>query len=338
VIDALMTATEAHYPLVQRYYQLKAKLLGHELAAHDLMAPLGTQAGGSVPFETAKDLVVSTLNSFTPRFGELAKRFFNEGYIDPFPTAGKPMGAFCFGMGPSVHPYIFMNYGGSLHDITTLAHELGHGLHYVMAAQRQTLLNTYTVSPLLETVSIFSETHMYNILLAREVDPRERIQLLASQLEGAIASISRQVMYTRWELRTYERRKQGTIPVEELCAMWLEELRNVYGDSVRFGELDRWGWLTNSFFFTQRFICYSYAFGQLLVYALYQQYRDQGRAFVDKYLAMLELGGSVSPREMLGGMGLDIADPNFWEDGFVIVEDLLDKLAAAVASLQKTTA
>ncbi|MDB5097601.1 MAG: oligoendopeptidase pepF/M3 family [Cyanobacteria bacterium RYN_339] len=339
VIDALLTATEAHYPLVQRYYTLKAKLLGYtDLASHDLMAPLGAQAGGAVPFDTAKDLVISTLNSFTPRFGELAKRFFSEQYIDPFPTAGKPMGAFCFGLGPSVHPFIFMNYGGSLHDITTLAHELGHGLHYVMAAQRQTLLNTYTVAPLLETVSIFSETHMYNILLARETDARERIQLLASQLEGAIASISRQVMYTRWELRAYDRRKQGIIPVEELCTMWLEELRNVYGDTVRFSELDQWGWLTNPFFITQRFVCYSYAFGQLLVYALYQQYREDGRAFVEKYLAMLELGGSVSPHTLLAGMGLDIADPDFWEQGFVIVEDLLDKLAAAVAAVQKTTA
>jgi oligoendopeptidase F len=339
VIDALLTATEAHYPLVQRYYKLKAQLRGYtDLAAHDLMAPLGTQTNGSVPFDTAKDLVLSTLNSFTPRFGELARRFFNEGYIDPFPSAGKPMGAFCFGLGPSVHPFIFMNYGGSLHDITTLAHELGHGLHYVMAAQRQTLLNTYTVSPLLETVSIFSETHMYNILLAREVDARERIQLLASQLEGAIASISRQVMYTRWELRCYERRKAGIIPVEDLCAMWLEELRNVYGETVRFEELDQWGWLQNPFFITQRFICYSYAFGQLLVYALYQQYREDGRAFVEKYMAMLELGGSVSPREMLAGMGLDIADPDFWEQGFEIVEDLLNKFASAVATVQKTTA
>ena len=241
------------------------------------------------------------------------------------------MGAFCFGMGPTIHPYIFVNYGGSMHDLTTLAHEMGHGLHYVMAAQKQSLLNTYTVPPLMETVSIFSETHMFNILLARETDPRERVQLLASQLEGAIASISRQVMYTRWELRAYERRKQGTIPVEELCDMWVEELAKVYGDSVIFGELDRWSWLTNPFFVTQRFICYSYAFGQLLVYALYQQYRENGKAFVEKYLAMLELGGSVTPTEMLARMDLDIADPGFWQQGFRIMEDLLTKFDAAIS-------
>lgn len=332
VVDALISATKAHHGLAQRYYKAKARVLGiDDFAIYDIFAPYpATKA--EVPFETGRDMVLDALDDFHPPFGQIARKFFDERYIDPYPRPGKPMGAFCFGLGPTVHPYIFMNYGSTLSDVITLAHELGHGIHYVKAAAGQSLVNTYTVPPMLETVSIFSEMIMFQRLLDGASDPTVRVQLLASQLEGFIFNVHRQVTMTIWELEAYGARQQSEVTSEQFAQLWLEASLAFYGDAVRLTDEDAWGWATNPFFISQRFINYSYAFGQLLVYSLFQQYRDQGPDFIARYEQMLEVGGGASPRELLQRLGVDIAEPDFWARAFTLFEDLLVQFEEAAAA------
>lgn len=334
VVSALMDTTEAHYGLAQRYYRLKAEVLGlKDFALFDTQAPL--DAGGrELSFVTARDLVCANLEAFSPRFGRQARAFFDERRIDPYPAAGKPPGAFAFGMGPATPPYIFLNYQGGLTDVVAMAHELGHGIHYTMAAERQSHLNAYTSPPMLETVSIFSESLMFDRLVAQEEDPRVRAQLLATQIEGAISSIMRQVMYTRWELAAYADREAGPLSPTRFGDLWMAENRRLYGDAVIVPELERWGWLLNPFFITQRFVNYSYAFGQLLVYGLLERHRAEGQAFVAKYQEFLGLGGSASPVELLAVLGVDVRDPGFWADGFRTLTRLIDRFEAEVQSIQ----
>ena len=334
VVDALLATTAEHHGLAQRYYRAKAQVLGlDDFAIHDIFAPYPA-ARTEVPFEQARDMVLDALHAFHPGFGRIAASFFEGRYIDVLPRAGKPQGAFCFGLGPTVHPFIFMNYGGAMADVITLAHELGHGIHYVKAAERQSVVNTYTVPPMLETVSIFSEMVMFQRLLEQERDPGVRLQLLASQLEGFVFNVHRQATMTAWELRAYEARREGEVTAERFGELWLEVNRAFYGDAVALSEDDAWGWAMNPFFVSQRFINYAYTFGQLLVYALYQQYREQGPAFMARYEAMLELGGGASPRELLDHLGVDISDPGFWRQAFRLFEDLLAQFEADVAALE----
>ncbi len=331
VVDALLATTAEHHGLAQRYYRAKAKVLGlDDFAVYDVFAPYPATRT-EVPFAQARDMVLDALTAFHPGFGAIASEFFDGHFIDVLPRAGKPQGAFCFGLGPTVHPFIFMNYGGALSDVITLAHELGHGIHYVKAAQRQSVVNTYTVPPMLETVSIFSEMVMFQRLLDNERDPAIRLQLLASQLEGFIFNVHRQATMTAWELRAYEARRAGEVTAEMFGEIWLEVNRAFYGDAVALTPQDAWGWAMNPFFVSQRFINYAYTFGQLLVYSLFQQYREQGEEFMVRYEKMLELGGAASPRELLGELGVDITDPDFWRRAFRLFEDLLVQFEADVA-------
>ena len=332
VVDALLATTAEHHGLAQRYYRAKAQVLGlDDFAVYDIFAPYPA-VRTEVPFDQARDMVLDALSAFHPGFGQIAGSFFEGRFIDVLPRPGKPQGAFCFGLGPTVHPFIFMNYGGALSDVITLAHELGHGIHYVKAAERQSVLNTYTVPPMLETVSIFSEMLMFQRLLANERDPAVRLQLLASQLEGFIFNVHRQATMTAWELRAYEARRAGEVTAERLGEIWLEVNREFYGDAVALTPQDAWGWSMNPFFVSQRFINYAYTFGQLLVYSLYQQYSEQGPAFMVRYEAMLELGGTASPRELLACLGVDITDQDFWRRAFRLFEDLLVRFEADVAA------
>lgn len=332
VVDALLDTTAEHHGLAQRYYKAKARVLElDDFSIYDIFAPYPATRT-EVPFDRARDMVLDALTAFHPGFGGIAETFFEGRFIDVLPRAGKPQGAFCFGMGPTVHPFIFMNYGGALSDVITLAHELGHGIHYVKAAERQSVVNTYTVPPMLETVSIFSEMVMFQRLLDNERDPAIRLQLLASQLEGFIFNVHRQATMTAWELKAYEARREGEVTPERFGEIWLEVNRAFYGDAVALTEQDAWGWAMNPFFVTQRFINYAYTFGQLLVYSLYQQFREQGEDFMARYEAMLELGGAASPRELLGTLGVDITDPDFWRRAFRLFEDLLVQFEADVAA------
>ncbi|MEB3284570.1 MAG: M3 family oligoendopeptidase [Candidatus Sericytochromatia bacterium] len=330
VVDALMSTTEAYYGLAQRYYRTKARVLGiSDFASHDVLAPYAT-APTRITYAEGQRMVVEAFESFSPRYAELARGFF-EGYIDVPPARGKQGGAFCSGMSPGLHPYILLNYTDTLQDVLTLAHELGHGIHFLLAGEAQNLLNYYPITPLAETASTFAEIVTVNRLLSQENDPVLRRQLLATRIEDAISTVMRQVMYTRWEQRAHAARKAGIVSAEQYSSMWMELNREIYGDAVRVSDDDRWGWITIPHLVKYRFYCYSYAFGQLLVYALYQQYQEEGSAFIPKLDTLLAAGGSAPAPALLNQVGIDIADPGFWRKGFLLVESMLSAFEAAVA-------
>jgi oligoendopeptidase F len=331
VVEALMSATEANYRLAQRYYRTKARVLGiPDFATHDLLAPYATDVK-QVPFEEGKRIVLESFASFSPKFEQEAKGFFDGRYIDVPPAPGKQGGAFCSGMRPGLHPYVLLNYTNNLQDVLTLAHELGHGIHFILAGERQSLFNYYPITPLAETASTFAEMVTVNRLLQLETDPLVRRQLLATRIEDAIATIMRQVMYTRWEQQAHARRKEGAVPADVYCRMWADLNEQVYGRVVKTSEWDQWGWISIPHLVKYRFYCYSYAFGQLLVYALYQQYREEGEAFVPKLVDLLAAGGEAPAHELLARIGVDIRDPAFWRKGFRLLEGMLEEFEAAVA-------
>jgi oligoendopeptidase F len=332
VIDALMTAVEDAYPLAQRYYRTKAKVLGiADFATYDTLAPYAEKEK-EVAYAEGKQIVLDSFQSFSGRFADAARGFFDNRYIDVPPAPGKQGGAFCSGMRPGLHPYVLLNYAGKLDDVMTIAHELGHGIHFLLAGEAQNLYNYYPITPLAETASTFAEMITVNRLLSLESDPDVRRQLLASRIEDAVATIMRQVMYTRWEQRAHARRAEGEVPAEEFSKLWAEENKRLYGDAVRTTEWDPWGWISIPHLVKYRFYCYSYAFGQLLVYALIQQYQEEGEAFVPKFLEVLAAGGSAPAGQILAKVGMDIKDPAFWRKGLTLLEGMLQEYEAAVAT------
>jgi oligoendopeptidase F len=324
VVESLMATTERNYPLAQEYYRLKARALRlPDFSSHDLLAPL---PGGErkVPFDEGRGIVLDAFRSFSPTFAEIAERHFARRWIDVLPRPGKRGGAFCSAAIPALHPYVLTNYNDRLDDVSTVAHELGHAIHFTLAG-RQTLLNYGPTTPMAETASVFGEIVLARRLLDAERDPAVRRSLLAMRIEDILATVFRQVMYTRWEQSAHARRAEGVATVEEYGALWREHLERLYGDAVRLGELDRWGWIGIPHFIHSRFYCYSYAFGQLLVLALYRRYSEEGDRFVPRYLDLLAGGGSGTPEELLGRVGIDVHRPEFWQQGFATLGELVEE-------------
>lgn len=329
-LDALMTAVEEHYPVAQEYFRLKARALGlPTLATHDLLAPY-PDAERVVPWESARGEVLRAFAALDPQVAALAEAFFEEGRIDAEPRAGKRDGAFCAGMIPGVAPYVLVNYTGQLRDVMTVAHELGHGVHFALAGGRQSLLNYWPTTPMAETASVFGEMVLSKNLLARETDRAVRRQLLATKIEEALGTIHRQVAFTRYEMNAHERRAAGVVPVGDLCALWSREHDRLYGDAVERMALDRWGWAGIPHLIHYRFYCYSYAFGQLLVFALYRQWERDGKDFVPRYLELLAGGGADSPQALLARTGIDVTDPEFWRRGLEVVTAMVEGFRAEV--------
>jgi len=323
VVEALMSATERRYALAQRYLRLKAKVLGlSDFSSHDLLAPLG-KVEKKVPFAEGRALVLDSFGAFEPRFAQIAGEFFEKRWIDALPRPGKRDGAFCSGMLPALHPYVLLNYNDRLEDVSTLAHELGHGIHFYLS-RRNGPLNFWATTPMAETASVFAELVLMRRLFDAEQDREVRRSMLALRIEDILATVFSQVSYTRWEQKAHARRAQGVAPAEEYSTLWMDERRRLYGDAVRFLPQDRWGWISIPHFIHHRFYCYSYAFGQLLVLALYRKYQDEGPAFVPRYVELLSSGCSATPQKLLSAIGVDVADPAFWDRGFVTLEALLD--------------
>ena len=322
VVESLMATTEKNYGLAQRYYRLKARALGvGDFATHDLLAPL---PGGDrkVPWSEGKALVLDGFRAFSPEFAEIAERHFARGWIDSLPRPGKRGGAFCAAAMPSLHPYVLTNYNDRIEDVSTVAHELGHAIHFTLA-QKQSLLNYGPTTPMAETASVFGEIVLARQLLAKETDPTTRRSLLAMRIEDILATVFRQVMYTRWEQAAHARRAEGVATADEYGALWKGQLGRLYGDAVALSGLDHWGWIGIPHFIHSRFYCYSYAFGQLLVLALYRLYTEEGERFVPRYLSLLAGGGSGTPEELLARVGLDVHAEGFWQNGFDTLSDLI---------------
>ncbi|AEV16684.1 Oligoendopeptidase F [Thermus sp. CCB_US3_UF1] len=323
-IEALLEATREHYPLVEAYYRWKARRLGlPQVPSQDLLAPLRREKP-KVPFEEARELVLTAFRRFSPRVEAIAREFFGRRWLDVYPRPGKRGGAFCSGGLPSTHPYILLNHTDDLDAAHTLAHELGHGVHFYLA-RKQRLLNFGASTPLAETASVFAEILLDDLLMER-LSGEEKALLLAERVEDAINTLFRQVMYTFFERRSLEARREAALSPEAFHGLWQEEQAALYGDAVAWTELDQAAWAGIPHFVHYRFYTYSYALGYLVVLALYGRYREEGEAFVPKYLEVLEAGESSSPKEILARAGVELGSEAFFRYGFGVIRSWLEAL------------
>jgi oligoendopeptidase F len=331
-VDTMMQVVERNYPTAHRYFTLKSKLLGlPKLELFDQYAPL-PDVKEKVGYDKAKTLILTALQRFSPDFSQMAQRFFDGNWIDADPRPGKRGGAFCAGVTPSTNPYILMSYNDDMRDVMTLAHELGHGMHDLLAS-KQTLLNYHPSLPVAETASVFAEMLVFDHLLNTMDDDRKRLALICGKLEDSFATVFRQTVLTRFEQLAYEARGKGRLSGKKIGELWLQANAPYYGDAVNMTDGYTWGWSYIPHFINVPFYCYAYSFGELLVLALYGMYRREGaETFVPKYRALLTSGGSQSPAEQMLGVGIDIRDAAFWQVGFDELSRLVDeaeRLAAA---------
>jgi oligoendopeptidase F len=329
-VQALIEAVRARYELPRRWYRLKAKLLGVErLADYDRMAAV-TEDEVTYSFAHAREIVLDCYSSFSPRLGEMAKGFFDGRYIDAPVRPAKRGGAFCASAVPSVHPYVMLNYTSRRRDVLTLAHELGHGVHFALAAE-QGVFHQGTPLTLAETASVFGETIVFGRLLEEDSSPSSRLALLAENIEGALATVFRQVAMNRFEHLVHTaRREQGELSVERFAELWVESQSEMFGDSVEISEGYRSWWSYIPHFIGSPGYVYAYAYGQLLALSVYQRYEQRGDELVPRYLELLAAGGSRSPEELGRIVDIDLADPGFWDAGLDLVERQL--LAAEEAA------
>jgi oligoendopeptidase F len=328
-VDALVEAVRARYDLPQRWYRLKARVLGVDrLADHDRMASLADD-DGHVEWEEARSIVLDSYASFSPELADVARRFFDEGWIDAPPRPGKRAGAFCSYTVPSVHPYVFLNYTATRNDVLTLAHELGHGLHAYLARE-QGPFHQSTPLTLAETASVFGETVTFGRILETCETPQARLALLAENIEGGIATVFRQTAMNRFEHAAHTaRRTEGELSVERFGALWAETQAEMLGDTVEISEGYRTWWSYVPHFIAVPGYVYAYAYGQLLALSVYKRYTEQGGDFVPRYLHLLSAGGSMAPEDLGRIVGCDLADPGFWDGGLAIIEEQIDAAETA---------
>jgi oligoendopeptidase F len=335
-VQALIEAVRGRYELARRWYRLKARLLGVErLADYDRMAAV-TQDEVTFTYAEARELVVDCYRAFSPELGELAGRFFAESWIDAPVRPAKRGGAFCASSVPAGHPYVLLNYTARRRDVLTLAHELGHGVHFALAA-RQGVFHQGTPLTLAETASVFGETIVFGRLLAEDSTPASRLALLAENLEDTIATVFRQVAMNRFEeLAHTARREQGELSVQRIGDLWAESQAELLGDSVEITEGYRSWWSYVPHFINTPGYVYAYAYGQLLALAVYERYEQRGTEFVPRYLELLAAGGSRSPEELGQIVDVDLADPGFWEAGLDLVERQLEEAEAAARVVESS--
>jgi len=325
-VEALMTATERHYHLARRYFRLKAELLGLDrLKQTDIYAPLAKEER-EIPFDRARRMTLDAFRGFSPTFANLATEFFEKEWIDGVARPGKAAGASCMSYAPSTNPFILATYTGTMRDLATLAHELGHGIHDRLAS-RQRYLNFDPPLTLAETASVFAEMILTRHMLgsaAMTVDQRRG--MLSMTIDEIMATVFRQNVLTRFELSAHEARRDGPLSSDQLGDLWWRANAQLYGDTVEMIPAYHWGWSYIPHFVHSRFYCYAYVFGELVALTLYRRYLEEGPDFLPQYVALLEAGGSQSPADLLGPMGLDISDPSVWNRGFLAIEELISEL------------
>jgi oligoendopeptidase F len=328
-VEALIAAVRARYELPRRWYRLKARLLGiDQLADYDRMAAV-TQEDEQVEWTRARETVLESYSAFSGELGALAQRFFDESWIDAPVRPNKRGGAFCAYTVPSAHPYVLLNYTATRRDVLTLAHELGHGVHAALGA-RQGLFHMATPLTMAETASVFGETLVFGRLLEQAATPESRLSLLAESIEGSIATVFRQVAMNRFEhLAHTERREHGELAVDRIGELWADSQHELLGDAVEITDGYRSWWSYVPHFIGSPGYVYAYAYGQLLALAVYGRYEEEGESFVPAYLDLLAAGGSRSPEDLGKIVGVDLADPGFWDRGLDIVERQLDDAEAA---------
>ena len=335
VVDAMTKAVADAYPAVShRYYCLKAKWLGlDKLEIWDRNAPLPDSDERRIPWKTAKSIVLDSFDSFSPRMAGTASDFFENGWIDAGVKDGKSPGGFCHPTAAAVHPYILVNYQGQPRDVMVLAHELGHGVHQVLSAEQGEWLSQ-TPLTLAETASVFGEMLTFRSLLEQVKTPIERRSLLAGKVEDMINTVVRQVAFHIFESRLHERRRKGELTKDEINSIWIETQRECLGSAFNFMDGYEVFWAYIPHFVFAPFYVYSYAFGSGLAQALFARSQCSPEGFADRYLELLNAGGSRPYREMLNPFGIDVADPKFWDAGLTTVSDLIDELEELEGSLE----
>lgn len=329
VVDALAAAVREAYPrLSHRYYAMKAKWLGMDQMNYwDRNAPLKETPDRLIPWTEAKETVLSAYGNFAPEMAEIASRFFDGGWIDAPARPGKAPGAFAHPTVPSAHPYVLLNYLGKPRDVMTLAHELGHGVHQVLAGAQGALM-CQTPLTLAETASVFGEMLTFRALLDRTSDKRERKAMLAQKVEDMINTVVRQIAFYEFERKVHTARKEGELTAEKIGELWLSVQSESLGPAIRISEGYESWWAYIPHFIHSPFYVYAYAFGDCLVNSLYAVYRQAEQGFQQKYFELLKAGGTKHHSELLAPFGLDATDPSFWAKGLSMIEGLIDELEA----------
>ncbi len=318
-VEAVVSVSESGYPLVERYYSVKRKLLGLDrLYQYDRYAPLLAEEQ-TIPFVEARDLILDAFAGFHPEYRAAAAAFFENAWIDGPPAPGKQGGAFCAYVTPDHHPYIFLNYMGRPGDVRTLAHELGHGIHSYLS-RGQSYVNFHGTLPMAEVASTFAEQLVFDRML-EGATPEVRRAAYAEQIEQSFATIFRQTMLYRFEQSVHQERKSGEVPQARINALWQEGSNRMFGGSVHFEEGHGNWWMYISHFIGTPFYVYAYTFGEMLALALYRKYREEGNHFAPRYLTMLRAGGSLSPAELVAPLGIDLTNRSFWQGALKIVEE-----------------
>ncbi len=327
VVDALIAAVRAAYPrLSHRYYRLKARWFGVDrLPFWDRNAPLPGDDDRVVPWQEAEATVLAAYHAFSPAMAEIGRRFFTRPWIDAPVRTGKASGAFAHPTVPGAHPYLLLNYQGRLRDVMTLAHELGHGVHQVLAAPRGYLMAD-TPLTLAETASVFGEMLTFRALLARETDPGRRKIMLAQKVEDMLNTVVRQIAFVTFEMRLHEARREAELTPDQIAELWLEVQRESLGPALQLDGVYRHYWSYIPHFIHTPFYVYAYAFGDCLVNSLYAVYEDAHEGFAERYLDLLKAGGTLRHRELLAPFGLDASDPAFWSKGLGVVAAFIDEL------------
>ncbi len=324
VVDTLLEVCASNVDVFQRYFRLKARWLKMDrLRRYDIYAPVA-KAEKQYPFDQAALTVFDAFREFDPQIAELARRVFEDQHLDSEVRKGKRSGAFCWGAVPELTPWVLLNYQGRADDMATMAHELGHAIHSMLASHHS-VLTWHSNLPLAETASTFGEMLLIDRLLKTESDPAVRRDLLFRQIDDAYATIQRQIFFALFERDAHEMVHQGA-SVDELAKAYLQNLHTQFGDAVEVSDEFRWEWVSIPHIFDVPFYVYAYAFGQLLVFSLYQQYKAEGDSFKPRYLNILSTGGSKAPIKVLSEAGVDVSQSSFWQGGYDFIRQQLDVL------------
>lgn len=328
VVDALTQAVRDSYgDLSHRYYALKARWMGQDyLDFYDRLAPLPDEDDRRIPWKEAQATVLDAYGAFSPELADIGSRFFKNAWIDAPPRPGKSSGAFAHPVVPSAHPYLLLNYQGRPRDVMTLAHELGHGVHQVLAGQTQGHFLASTPLTLAETASVFGEMLTFQALLKRTTEPHKRRAMLAAKLEDMLNTVVRQISFYEFERRVHDARRKGELSAEDICEHWMAVSRESLGPAVKLDEPYKIYWSYISHFIGSPFYVYAYAFGDCLVNSLYSLYEEAEDGFAQKYLDLLRAGGSLRHKELLAPFGLDASDPAFWQRGLGVLRRFLKEL------------
>jgi len=324
-VETLLSVCKENVHLFHDYFMEKAKLIGvKKLRRYDLYAPISSKNAPKITFKNAAKLVLNTFHRFHPKFGTYTERLFKENHIDSEIRNGKTGGAFCYTVSPQRTPYVLLNFDGLMRDVSTMAHEFGHATHSMFASNKPILVS-HAPLPLAETASVFGEM-LLNEEIYKKLNREKKKIFLAEQIDDMYATIMRQAFFTIFEIEAHKHIVKQSVTIDNISELYMQNLKTQFGDSIRISDDFKWEWLYIPHFFHTPFYCYAYSFGNLLVLSLYQQYLDEGKSFISKYLKILSAGGSEKPETLLRDSGFNITDSSFWQQGFDLIKMKINKL------------